>query len=72
MTDAEAYREIAEMCAAFAGRARSPQDRRAWLLMSSAWRELAVMREYAVRQPLNPIDLPSFLKVRRTVTAVRR
>jgi hypothetical protein len=71
MTHAAAYRENAEMCVAFADRARSPQDRAVWLLMSSAWLELAVIREYAVRRPPDPIELPSFLEVRRTVTAPR-
>jgi hypothetical protein len=70
MTDAEAYRENAEICAAFADKARSPRDRAAWLLMSSAWLELALVREYAVRQPRGPIELPPFQEVRRALTAI--
>ena len=70
MTDAAAYRENAEMCVTFADRARSPQDRAVWLLMSSAWLELAVIREYAVCRPPNPIELPPFPEVRRTLTAL--
>jgi|RhiMetdeSRZDD1v2_1073273.scaffolds.fasta_scaffold00124_72 hypothetical protein len=49
MSDAAGYRENAELCAAFAERSRSPKDRAAWLLMSSAWLELALVREYAAR-----------------------
>jgi hypothetical protein len=70
MTDAAAYRENAEICAAFADRTRSPRDRAVWLLMGSAWLELALVREYAVRHAPQPIDLPPFLAVRRVLTAV--
>jgi hypothetical protein len=70
MTDAAAYRDNAEICAALAERARSPRDRAIWLLMSSAWLELATVREYAVRQPCDPVELPSFQAVRRALTAI--
>ena len=60
MTDAAVYRENAEICAAFADRAGSPGDRAVWLLMSSAWLDLAVIREYAVRGTPDPIELPPF------------
>jgi hypothetical protein len=70
MTDAAVYRANAEICAAFANRARSPRDRTAWLLMSKAWLELALVREYAVRRSPHPIELPPFLAVRRALTAV--
>ena len=70
MTDAAAYRENAELCAAFADRSRSARDRAVWLLMSSAWLELALLREYAVRRTPDPIELPPFLAVRRALTAV--
>jgi hypothetical protein len=70
MTDAAGYRENAELCAAFAERSRSPKDRAAWLLMSSAWLELALVREYAVRRTPSPIDLPPFLAVRQALTGV--
>ena len=50
MSDAAGYRENAELCAAFAERSRSPKDRAVWLLMSSAWLELALVRESAVRR----------------------
>jgi hypothetical protein len=70
MTDAAAYRENAEICAAFADSTRSPRDRALWLLMSSAWLELALVREYAVRQARDPIELPPFLAVRRALTAI--
>jgi hypothetical protein len=70
MADAADYRENAEICAAFADKARSPQDRAAWLLMSSAWLDLALVREYAVRRTPGPIELPPFPAVRRALTAV--
>jgi hypothetical protein len=70
MTDAATYREYAETCAAFADKAHSSRDRTAWLLMSSAWFELALVREYAVRRSPGPIDLPPFLAVRRVLTAL--
>ena len=70
MNDAAAYRDNAEICAAFAERARSPRDRAIWLLMSSAWLELATVREYAVRQPRDPVELPPFQAVRRALTAI--
>ena len=70
MTDAAAYREYAEACATFADRARSSRDRTAWLLMSSAWLELALVREYAVRRSPDPSELPPILAVRRALTAL--
>jgi hypothetical protein len=70
MTDAATYRENAEICAAFADSTRSPRDRALWLLMSSAWLELALVREYAVRQAPGPVELPPFLAVRRALTAI--
>jgi hypothetical protein len=38
--------------------------------MSSAWLELALVREYAVRRTPDPIKLSPFLAVRRALTAV--
>jgi hypothetical protein len=70
MTDAGSYRENAETCAAFADRARSPRDRAAWLLMSSAWLELAVMREYGFCRTPDAMTLAPFREIRRSVPAI--
>jgi hypothetical protein len=39
--------------------------------MRSAWLELALMREYGVRQPLTPIELPAFMSLRKALAALR-
>jgi hypothetical protein len=70
MTDAGSYRENAETCAAFADSARSPRDRAAWLLMSSAWLELAVMREHGACRTPDAMTAPPFREPRRSVPAV--
>ena len=62
MTDGAAYREYAEACATFADRARSSRERAAWLLMSSAWLELALVREHALHRSADPIEPPPLLR----------
>ena len=69
MTDAAGYRENAELCATFAERSRSPKDRAVWLLLSGAWLELALVREYATAEPASDRSTP-FLAVRRASIAV--
>jgi hypothetical protein len=59
MTGAAGYRENAELCAAFAERSRSPKDRAVWLLVSSAWLELALVRDMPSAE--RPSDGPTAL-----------